>query len=393
MAGLDDEDGCGLLLLAGLLTFGVTPWGKKVLTTTTGLGFALTTTVRVVNRVHAHAADGRADTLPASAACFSGNLVHVIAVTDGTDGAVAVFVEATEFTRRHFHEVPTTVAGSEHCGLSCGAGNFATVTGKELDVVDFRGKGHFADWHCVTEFRSNIFTGYDLSSVGKTGRGEDIGFYTVLILEKGNAAGAVRIVFDSNYSCFDVTLIAFEIDQAIMALVTTADVACGDASCVVPSTRAFKRGAEGLLRLAFSDFVKRRKLLVAAGWSGGLESFKWHDSMEVWSYGLGAKNSVLGALDEVEGFSGREADEGFLILGGAAFVCAALAADFSVVICSADFDYFLVEDGLNGLLDFELVGKAVHFENDLVVLLLEQGGFFAEADVFNDLVDVFHGRR
>jgi hypothetical protein len=24
---------------------------------------------------------------------------------------------------------------------------------------------------------------------------------------------------------------------------------------------------------------------------------------------------------------------------------------------------------------------------------LEQGGFFAEADVFNDLVDVFHGRR
>ena len=98
-------------------------------------------------------------------------------------------------------------------------------------------------------------------------------------------------------------------------------------------------------------------------------------------------------LDEVEGFTIREADEGFLVAGGAALIGATLAADFAVTVRSADFDDFFVENGFNSLLDFEFVGKAIHFENDLVILLLEQRGFFAEADVFDDLVDVFHGRR
>lgn len=291
MAGLDDEDAGDLLLVAGLLTFGMTPRGKKVLATTTRLGLALSTTVRVVNRVHAHTADGRANALPACAACFSRNLVHMIAVADGTDGAVAVFVEAAKLTGRHFDEVPATIAGSENSGLSSGAGNFATAAWKELNVVDFRGKGHFADWHCVAKFRSSIFTGYDLGTIGKTGWGEDVGFHAVLVLDQGDAAGAIRIVLDADDGCFHLALVAFEIDQAVMTLVATADVASGDTACVIPSTRAFERGAEGLLRLAFRDFVKRRKLLVAAGWCSGLESFKWHDSVEGWSGERGAESA------------------------------------------------------------------------------------------------------
>ncbi len=98
-------------------------------------------------------------------------------------------------------------------------------------------------------------------------------------------------------------------------------------------------------------------------------------------------------LDEVEGFAIRQADDSFLVASGAALISTALAADFTVVVSSADFDDLFVENGFNGLLDFELVSKAVHFENHLVILLLEQGGFFAEADVFDDLVDVFHGRK
>ena len=61
-----DDEGVGrIMLLTCLLTFGVTPRRLKVLTTTTGLGLTLTTTVRVVDWVHAHSADSRANTLPA----------------------------------------------------------------------------------------------------------------------------------------------------------------------------------------------------------------------------------------------------------------------------------------------------------------------------------------
>jgi hypothetical protein len=98
VARLDDEHAGGLLTLASLLTLGVTPWGKKVLATTTGLGFAFATTVRVIDGVHAHTANGWANTLPARATGFSGDLVHVVAVSDYADGAVATFVEAADFT-------------------------------------------------------------------------------------------------------------------------------------------------------------------------------------------------------------------------------------------------------------------------------------------------------
>jgi hypothetical protein len=101
----------------------------------------------------------------------------------------------------------------------------------------------------------------------------------------------------------------------------------------------------------------------------------------------------MGGLDEVEGLTIRKADDGFFVTGGAALVGTALAADFAVAIQSANVDHFLVENALNRVFDFKLVSFAIDFENHFVVLLLEQGGFFAEANVFDDLVNIFHGRK
>ena len=75
----------------------------------------------------------------------------MIAVADNTDGAVAVFVEAADFSGRHSHESPTTIAGSEDSGLSSGTSYFTAVAGDELDVVDLCGKWHLAEWHCIAE--------------------------------------------------------------------------------------------------------------------------------------------------------------------------------------------------------------------------------------------------
>ena len=65
LAARNDEFVGRLILLASFLTFGVPPWRLEVLTTTTGLGLTLTTTVGVIDRVHTHTANSRADTLPA----------------------------------------------------------------------------------------------------------------------------------------------------------------------------------------------------------------------------------------------------------------------------------------------------------------------------------------
>ena len=78
-----------VLFATGLLTLRVSPRGLEVLTTTTGLGLTLTTTVGVIDWVHTHPANGRALTLPAGTSSLTGNLVHVIAVADSADCCVA----------------------------------------------------------------------------------------------------------------------------------------------------------------------------------------------------------------------------------------------------------------------------------------------------------------
>jgi hypothetical protein len=83
------------LLLRVFLPFVVpAPRRNRVRVTLTGLAF--TTTVRVVDRVHDHAADGRADALPALGAGLAELAEVVLAVADFTDGGAAVDVHAAD---------------------------------------------------------------------------------------------------------------------------------------------------------------------------------------------------------------------------------------------------------------------------------------------------------
>ena len=95
---LHDELVRGLLLVASLLTLRVAPGAEKVLTTTTGLGTTFTTTVRMVDRVHTHTADGRAGALPTGAASLGADDIHVLDIADLADRGVASGKDFANFT-------------------------------------------------------------------------------------------------------------------------------------------------------------------------------------------------------------------------------------------------------------------------------------------------------
>ena len=281
MAGLDNEDAGGLALVAGLLALRMAPWAEKVLATTTGFRLAFATTVRVVNGVHRHSTDGRANALPAGAAGFARRLVHVVAVSDLADRAEAAVVEAADFTGRHFHQRPAAIAVGKHGELASGTGDFTTVTGDEFDVVNGGSERHGAEWHGVARFRGDVGTGDNRGSDFQAEWGKDVGFLAVFILDEGDAAGAVRIVFDADDGCRCIVLAALEVDQTIVALVATADVTGGDAAGVVTATAALERCEKTLLGLALGNLVERRQILVAGGRCDWLESFQGHDNRNV----------------------------------------------------------------------------------------------------------------
>src|ERR1700761_5504097 len=64
-------------------------------------GLALTTTVRVVDRVHGHTTDGRALALPPHPAGLAPVDVRLVGVADLADGGAAAHVDATDLAGRH----------------------------------------------------------------------------------------------------------------------------------------------------------------------------------------------------------------------------------------------------------------------------------------------------
>src|SRR5215472_11474899 len=80
---------------------------------------AFATTVRMIERVHRHAANRGANAAPARFASFADNLVLVIDVADLSDGGTAAYIDQSNFTAGHAHLRVRTFFGQQ---LRCAAG-------------------------------------------------------------------------------------------------------------------------------------------------------------------------------------------------------------------------------------------------------------------------------
>src|ERR1044071_6972017 len=89
---------------------------------TTG-GLALTTTVRVVDRVHGDTADGRALALPAHAAGLAPVDVGLLGVADLADRRAAADVEVADLAGRHAQRGARALLGDQLRGVAGGAGD------------------------------------------------------------------------------------------------------------------------------------------------------------------------------------------------------------------------------------------------------------------------------
>src|SRR5207245_1980120 len=113
------------------------------------------------------------------------------------------------------------------------ADELSTLPGVHLDVVDFQPARDVGQRHGVAKLRRRVRAadhfGADFQAVG----GEDVALLAVGVLNQGDVARAVGVVLDRLDRRLDAVLVAFEIDQAVEALVPTAAVLGGDHAVVV----------------------------------------------------------------------------------------------------------------------------------------------------------------
>src|SRR5687768_5038451 len=107
---------------------------------TTG-GLALTTTVRVVHRVHGDTADGRALALPPHAAGLPPVDVRLLGVAHLADRRATADVDVADLARRHAQLRQPALAGDQLDAGPGRAGDLGAATGTELDGVNNRADG------------------------------------------------------------------------------------------------------------------------------------------------------------------------------------------------------------------------------------------------------------
>src|SRR5215472_10118794 len=104
----------------------------------TALRLALAAAVRMVDRVHRRAADGRALAEPARAPRLAAADVAVVDVADLAHGRAAGQEHAPHLSRRKPERRVALVLGDELDARARGARHLPALAGLELDVVDER---------------------------------------------------------------------------------------------------------------------------------------------------------------------------------------------------------------------------------------------------------------
>src|SRR4051794_18370834 len=240
---------------------------------TTG-GLALTTTVRVVDRVHGHTADGRALALPPHPAGLAPVDVGVIGVAHLADGGAAAHVDVADLAGRHAQLRVGTVLGDQ---LDAGPGrtcDLGATTGAELDRVHHGAGRDVAQRQVVAHLDVRARPGLDHVALLELRRRDDVALLTVGVVQQCDPRGAVRVVLDvRDLGRHTVLVVAPEVDQPVGTLVPTALVPGGDPPVHVATALGVQRTDQRLLRRRPGDLgevrdagaaaARRRRLVLA----------------------------------------------------------------------------------------------------------------------------------
>src|SRR6478735_1919095 len=219
----------------------------------------LATTVGVVNRVHGDTTDGRANALPPHTAGLAPVDVRLLGVADLADRGAAAYVNVADFAGGQTQLGEAAFLGDELNRSTGGTGHLGTAARAQLNRVDNSTHGDVAQGQVVARLDVSVGAGFHKVALGELVRGDDVTLGAINVVQEGDASRAVRIVLDFGNAGVDAVLVvATEVDQTVLALVSTTLVTGGDLAGVVTAT-LFREGTyQRLFRRRPRDFSEVR---------------------------------------------------------------------------------------------------------------------------------------
>src|SRR5690606_5433927 len=152
----------------------------------------VTTTVRVVDCVHNHAADSRADAHLALAAGLADLDVLVLLVADNADNRHAFNRNFADFAAGQFDLGVIALAGHQLGAAASRTDDLSAAAGLQLNSVNTRTDRNICQRQTVAGFYWSVFAAADSASDCDALASQDVMVSTVSLFDAGDAGAAAR---------------------------------------------------------------------------------------------------------------------------------------------------------------------------------------------------------
>src|ERR1051326_2558655 len=208
-------------------------------------GAAFAAAMRVVDRVHRHAAHRRPHAAPAHAAGLADRFQVVLGVAGLADGGAAVDVHLADLPRAQA-QLRVQAFAREHLHAGPGrARKLRALAWQHFHAMHDRADGNVAQRQRVARLDRRIRAGHELRARLHALRRDDIAALAVGVEQEREVRAAVRVVLQALHFGRNRVLVAAPVDDAQVVLVAAALMAGRDAAVRVapaaPDLRARKR--------------------------------------------------------------------------------------------------------------------------------------------------------
>src|ERR1700712_4431011 len=350
---------------------GLAPRGDRV---TTGGRLNLTTTVRVIDRVHGRATRLRADAHVTLAAGFTDLDVLVLGIADRADRGAADVAHHPHLARGQAEGGHAVVFGHQLDRRAGGAAHLAAAARLQFHVVDDRACGQVAELEAVAYRDVGTGTTLDTHAHLEASRGQDVGLLAVAVVQQRDVGRAVRVVLDRGNEGGDPVLATLEVDDAVEALGAATAVTRGLATVVVATAGLLESFGErllgrrlrnlGVVRVRDEAHTRARRLWLAN------------------RHGLALQ--PLQAFKDGNRLTGDDRNDGLLPVASPAGVVSA-ALRLARHVRRANVDHGDAEELFKGVAGLNSVGLRVHAERVLVARVREHVGLLRNDRADDDL--------
>src|SRR6266851_1459563 len=219
------------------------------------LDLAFSSAVRMIHRIHGHAAHRGLDAAPPRAPGLAEGFVFMVKVAHLANRGHAIDGKLAHFAAGHLHQREVPFFAEQLRRSARGAHGLAAASRVQLEVVHHRAGRNVANHQRVAGKNIRGFAGLHRGADFEPHRMQDVALFAIGVMQQRDVGAAIGVVFDGRNLRGYADFVASEIHLAVLLLVAAAAMPNHDFAVVVASAGALFRLEQSLFGLLLGDMA------------------------------------------------------------------------------------------------------------------------------------------